>query len=361
MLASQKRISLLLSLFVLASLLLSACGAAATPAPVPTQPPAVPPTAAPVKPTDVPPTTAPTATTVPTAIPTLVPTVIPTVPPDYLSDILKRGTLIVSTDPAYPPQSELVENAVRPAGSKCAADQHTASEFKGFDIDSAVEIAKRLGVEACFVTPDWTLIIGGSWSDRWDISVGSMSITPDRMKVLYFSQPYYTTPAALFVNKANKTFTKPEDLSGKKVGACTGCTYESYLDGSLVIPGEKIDTLIKNPQFKGYDTDTSALQDLALGDGVRLDAVLTAEPTGQAFIAGGKSIKELGSPIFFEYLSAAIDKKHSKDPVSLLHKVTEIIQQMHSDGTLLKLSQQYYGVDLTTAAAKFDLTGLGQP
>jgi polar amino acid transport system substrate-binding protein len=187
-----------------------------------------------------------------------------------------------------------------------------------------------------------------------------MTITPERMRVLYFSQPYYTTPAAVFVHKDNKTFTKPEDLSGKKVGACSACTYESYLDGSLVIPGEKIDFLIKDPQFKGYDTDTSALQDLALGDGIRLDAVLTAEPTGQAFIAGGKPIKELGKPIFFEYLSAAIDKKAGKDPISLVKKVDEIIQGLHKDGTLQKLSQQYYSTDLATAAATFDVNSLAQ-
>ena len=340
----MKRWHFAFSLLAVFAVLLAACAPAATPVPTqapPTQaPPAQPPTQAPPTAT-VPP---PTATT----------------PPDYLADILKRGTLVVSTDPAYPPQSELVENATRPKDTKCTADQHTASEFKGFDIDAAVEIAKRLGVEACFVTPDWTLIIGGTWSDRWDISVGSMTITPERMQVLYFSQPYYTTPAAIFVYKNNKTFTKPEDLSGKKVGACSGCTYESYLDGSLTIPGEKIDFLVKNPQFKGYDTDTSALQDLTLGDGVRLDAVLTAEPTGQAFVTSGKPIKELGGPIFFEYLAAAIDKKHGKDPISFLKKVTEIIQQMHGDGTLLKLSQQHYGTDLATAAAKFDIAALGQ-
>ena len=341
------------TLLAICSVLLAACAPAATPIPTqvpPTQaPPAQPPTQAPAT---QPPTQAPPTATVPPPTPTTA--------PDYLSDILKRGTLVVSTDPAYPPQSELVENATRPADSKCASGQHTASEFKGFDIETAVEIAKRLGVEACFVTPDWTLITGGSWSARWDISVGSMTITPERMKVLDFTQPYYTTPAAVFVNKNNKTYTKPEDLSGKKVGSCTGCTYESYLDGSLVIPGENIDFLIKNPQFKGYDTDTPALQDLALGDGLRLDAVLTAEPTGQAFIAGGKPLKELGGPIFFEYLAAAIDKKHSKDPTSFVKKVTEIIQQMHSDGTLLKLSQKYYNTDLTTAAAKFDVSGLAQ-
>jgi polar amino acid transport system substrate-binding protein len=87
---------------------------------------------------------------------------------------------------------------------------------------------------------------------------------------------------------------------------------------------------------------------------------LTAEPTGQAFITNGQPIKELGGPIFFEYLSAAIDKKSGKDSVSLVKKVTEAIQQMHSDGTLQKLAQQYYGADLATAAAKFDVNALAQ-
>jgi polar amino acid transport system substrate-binding protein len=136
---------------------------------------------------------------------------------DKLAEILARGTLIVSTDPAYPPQSQLVEGGARAANTKCASDQHTASELTGFDIDVSVAIAAKLGVEACFVTPDWTLITAGNWSNRWDLSIGSMTITPERMTKLYFTQPYYTTPAAFFVNSANTTYTQPSDLSGKRV------------------------------------------------------------------------------------------------------------------------------------------------
>jgi polar amino acid transport system substrate-binding protein len=277
-----------------------------------------------------------------------------------LADILTRGTLVVSTDPAYPPQSELVKDGKRATDTKCTSDQHTSSELTGFDIDTSVEIAKRLGVEACFVTPDWTLITGGNWANRWDISIGSMTITPERMQKLYFTQPYYTTPAAFFVNKANTTFTQPADLSGKKVGACTGCTYEAYLDGSLKIPGEDIQFVVKDAQFTGYETDINALQDLELGDGTRLDAVLTAQPTGQGEIDNGKPVKQLGDPVYFEYLAGAIDKASTKDPVPLLDKVSEVIQQMHTDGTLLKLSQKYYKLDLTTAAQKFDYKALNQ-
>lgn len=279
---------------------------------------------------------------------------------DLLADILKRGVLRVSTDPAYPPQSELVENAQKDPNSKCQGDERQASEFKGFDIDVAVAIAKGLGVEACFVTPEWTMITAGSWSGRWDISVGSMTITPERMQKLYFSQPYYTTPAAFFVHKDNTTFTQPSDLSGKKVGACSGCTYDAYIAGTLQIPGEEITFVVKDAQFTGYDTDTSALQDLALGDGVRLDAVLTALPTGQGFIASGKPIKQLGDPVYFEYLSAAFDKNSQLDNKSFRAKVDEIIKQLHSDGTLKQLSEQYYQADLATEAAKFDVAALNQ-
>ncbi len=287
------------------------------------------------------------------------PTATPTTSADKLAEIMARGTLIVATDPNYAPQSEL-KNVARAANTKCASNQHTANQLEGFDVEVAVEVARRLGVEACFVTPAWTLIVDGSWADRWDINVGSMAITPERMEVLYFTQPYYTTPAAFFVHKDNATFVQPSDLSGKRVGVCTGCTYEFFLDGSLVIPGEEIDFVVTDAVVSGYEIDMPAMEDLALGDGVRLDAVLVALPTGQNAIEEGLSLKQLGEPVFFEYLAIDIDKKHSKDPVSLVVRVNEIIQQMHNDGTLLKFSQQYYGGDLTTTASQFDIHALGQ-
>ncbi|MBK8047353.1 MAG: transporter substrate-binding domain-containing protein [Anaerolineales bacterium] len=326
----QKRISLL-ALVLIVALLVAACSA---------------PAAAPA---------APVATTDAAASDAA-----PAASGDLLAEILARGTLRISTDPAYPPQSELVESPEKPASTKCTGEERTAAEFQGFDIDAAVEIAKRLGVEPCFVTPDWTLITGGNWAGRWDLSIGSMTITPERMEKLYFSQPYYTTPAAFFVHNENTTFTAPADLSGKKVGACAGCTYESYLDGTLAIPGETIDFVVTDAEITGYDTDTSGLQDLALGDGVRLDAMLTALPTGQGYIADGNPVKQLGDPVYFEYLAGAIDKGSPLDTTSFRAKVDEVIQAMHQDGTLKQLAEKYYGTDLSAAAAPFDIAGLKQ-
>ncbi|MCB9117219.1 MAG: transporter substrate-binding domain-containing protein [Caldilineaceae bacterium] len=279
---------------------------------------------------------------------------------DLLSEVQARGKLIVSTDPAYPPQSELVADAAPPADTKCSGDEKPANQFTGFDIDTAAEIAKRLGVEVCFVTPDWTLITAGGWAGRWDLSIGSMTITPERMEKLYFSQPYYTTPAAFFVHQDNTTYTQPADLSGKKVGGCSGCTYEAYIDGTLSIPGETIDFVVTDAEFAGYDTDVPALEDLALGDGVRLDAVLTALPTGQGYIADGGPLKQLGEPVYFEYLAGAMDKAAAIDTQSFQDAVNKAIQEMHADGTLKTLSEQYYGTDLAAAGATFDLAALNQ-
>jgi polar amino acid transport system substrate-binding protein len=279
---------------------------------------------------------------------------------DLLAEVQARGKLLVSSDPAYPPQSELVANVDPPAETKCTGDEKPANQFTGFDVEVAAEIAKRLGVEVCFVTPDWTLITAGGWAGRWDLSIGSMTITPERMENLYFTQPYYTTPAAFFVHQDNTTFTQPADLSGKKIGVCTGCTYEAFLDGSLSIPGETIEFVVSDAEVVGYDTDVPALEDLALGDGVRLDAVLTALPTGQGYIADGGPLRQLGEPVYFEYLAGAIDKSSPSDSAAFRDAVSKAIQEAHADGTLKALSEKYYGTDLASAAAKFDLAALAQ-
>lgn len=278
--------------------------------------------------------------------------------PDKLAEIIARKTLIIATDPDWLPQSKLDEGVARAANTKCDSNQFTANQFEGFDVAVAVEVAGRLGVEPCFVTPAWTLITSGNWDDRWDIHVGSMTIVPERIEVLYFTQPYYTSPAAFFVHKDNATFGKPADLSGKRIGVCTGCIYEKYLDGTLTIPGEEPDFVVKNSVIEGYQTE--ALENLVLGDGVELDAVLTQLTAGQEAIRAGQPVKQLGQPVFNEYLAIAIDKKHSKDPVSLARKVSEIVQQMHADGRLQQLSEQYYGLDLTTAAGQFELQSVQQ-
>jgi polar amino acid transport system substrate-binding protein len=250
-----------------------------------------------------------------------------------LGQIESAGVIHISTDPKYPPQSSF---------------DAATNTWKGFDIDVAEEIAKRLGVSVSWETPNWTAITSGNWQGRWDMSVGSMTITPDRAKVLDFTPPYYYTPAGFAVYKTNTSITSAADLTGKKVGVCGGCTYEDYLRGTLQIPNYAIDFAVHGADIVTYDTDSTAIQDLSLGDCVRLCAAFSAVPTLQAAIDAGKPIKIVGPPLYYEPLAVAFDKESAADPTSLVQKVSQIIDDMHKDGTLTRLSMKWYGTDLTT-------------
>ncbi|SLM27498.1 Cystine ABC transporter, cystine-binding protein [Desulfamplus magnetovallimortis] len=253
-----------------------------------------------------------------------------------LDEILAAGVIKVSTDANYAPQSFLNDKG----------------ELEGFDISVAKEIAKRLGVKAEFITPDWDLITAGKWGKRWDISVGSMTPTKERKNALLFTIPYYSSPAQFAVHSKNTTIKTVDDLADKVIGVASETTNERFLQQDLEIEDTKITYLAWKPKdgnMKTYPTDANHIEDLSLGDGARLDAVFTSRQTlAQSIKAGcgsGCPIKMLGDPMYYEPLSVALDKSRANSE-SLISKLNEIIDSMYADGTLVKLSMQFYETDL---------------
>jgi peptide/nickel transport system substrate-binding protein len=96
-----------------------------------------------------------------------------------------------------------------------------------------------------------------------------------------------------------------------------------------------------------YSTDAEAIEDLSLGDGVRLDAVMSAQPTIQNAIDEGKPLKYVGTPAFYEPLAFSLDKARGPSD-NMLSELNDIIADMHEDGTLTELSMKWYGIDITT-------------
>jgi polar amino acid transport system substrate-binding protein len=253
---------------------------------------------------------------------------------DLLAQIEEEGVLTVSTDPAYPPQSSLNEET---------------GEYEGFDIDVAKAIADDIGVDIAWEAPAWETITAGSWQGRWDLSVGSMTVTPERSEVLHFSTPYYYTPAVILVGADDESIADlTTDLDGQTIGVCGGCTYDFYLQGTLEIPGESFDFIIDDPDIVTTDTDTTAIEQLVQG---RVAAVMTSATVAQGAIDEGLPVKVVGDPLFYEPLAAAIDASAELDTESFVARVSEIIERMHDDGTLSELSNQWFGLDLTTKAS----------
>lgn len=275
-------------------------------------------------------------------------------PKDLLEAIKQRGYILISTDPNYQPQSFLNTAGKRPDNTKCPSDALTTAEMQGFDVDVAKSIGDDLGVETCFATPSWDAITAGAWSDKWDMSVGSMTITTDRQKVLDFSVPYYYTPAVVAVRK-DSGITDLAGLSGKALCAGASTTYENWLNNDMTALGLPASSIYAKPPsgitVVPLETDQECAQAIAAG---REDFIgyVTSETVVDANIAAGFPVVKLGSPVYSEDLAAAYDKKSTLPTDSLRAEVDKLFTAMHSDGRLSKISKQWFGSDLTQAPNK---------
>ena len=235
-------------------------------------------------------------------------------PTGLAKTIVDRGSVIVANDANYPPQSSI--------------DQATG-KLVGFDVDVANEMAKILGLTTDFKNPAWETIPAALQQGKYDVSIGSMTITPERQKVLAFTDPYYYTSGQVFVKKGGMQITGVKDLYGKTVGVGAATTYYDFLK--------------KYPQIKvkTYTTDADAFPDLRNGN---LDFVMTAGPTGQQAILAGQPFEFSGKPLYYESLAFAL-KQGEPDWLSMLNYT---VQQMHKDGSLTAMSKKWYnGMDLT--------------
>src|SRR6185503_307258 len=101
-------------------------------------------------------------------------------PDDKLAIVTGRGTLLLPTDPAYPPASFAVKSAARRPDTDCAENELTGPEVDGYDVAVSKAVAAALRLEPCFVTPTFTQQLAGNWGDRWDVAFTSIGIVRSR-------------------------------------------------------------------------------------------------------------------------------------------------------------------------------------
>jgi polar amino acid transport system substrate-binding protein len=235
-------------------------------------------------------------------------------PTGLAKEIVDKGQILVANDPNYAPQSYI--------------DPDT-NELVGFDVDVALGMAELLGLEPIWKHPDWNTIPSGLTAGLYDVSIGSMTITPERQKQMDFTEPYYYTSGQIFIKKGGAQITGPDDLAGKTVGVGDGTTYYQWL---------KDNTTAK---VSSYKTDLDAVPDLLNGN---IEFWMTAGPTGQQAILEGKPVEFSGKPLYYEDLAMSM-KKGETDLQALL---TYTVKTMHENGTLTELSKKWYnGIDLT--------------
>ncbi|WP_088224779.1 ABC transporter substrate-binding protein [Desulfosporosinus sp. FKB] len=227
-----------------------------------------------------------------------------------LDQIKEEGALTFAMSGQYPPFNYYNEQ----------------NQLTGFDVEIGEEIAKRIGVKSAPIAVEWDGIIAGLEAKKFDMILGSMAITDERLKKVNFSDPYYRSGAQVIV-PTNSNITGRADLNGKTVGVVLGTTYETKARdlGATV---------------KTYKGDPDAFRDMFNG---RLDAVITDKIVGLNAIKKNKyPFKLAGNLLYEEKMGIAI----RKDSPKLLESVNNALAKMMEDGTYKKISEKYFDADI---------------
>ncbi len=232
----------------------------------------------------------------------------------------QAGPLRVGVEGAYPPFSWK-----EPDGS-----------LKGFDIDFAYEICKRLDRECVLIEQEWDGMIPALLAKKFDTIIASMSITDERKKKVDFTDKYYNTPPGI-VAKADAGFQRTNaGLKGKRLGVQRATTHQCTAE-----------SLFPDAELVLYATQEEIFQDLASG---RLDAQISDSLQAlEGFLKQdmGKGYAFVGDMIDDEACQGvgagfAVRKKDT----ALRDAMSKAIKAMRDDGTYQKLNAKYFEIDI---------------
>ena len=235
-----------------------------------------------------------------------------------LKAIQDKKVFVLGLDDSYPPMGYRDENG----------------EIVGFDIDVAREVCSRLGVELKTQPIDWSAKELELLSKNIDCIWNGFTVTEERKEKILFSEPYLKNRQVIIVRNDGE-INSIASLSGKKVGVQAGSSGEYAFEQTEVYPTVSI------VAFKDFLT---AITDLKIGgvDAVVIDEIVADSQIKKADAANQLKILR-SEPIASEDYAIGFRKGEQK----LVDAVQQKINEMKKDGTLKKISEKWFGTDLT--------------
>ncbi len=230
-----------------------------------------------------------------------------------LDTITKAGVWKVGTEGTYPPFTF-----------------HDASgKLVGFDVEIAQEVGKRLGVKTEFIEGKWDGLIAGVDVRRYDAVVNEVTITDARKAKYDFTDSYIVSKAVLIVRSDNTTIKSFADVKGKKLGQSLTSNFGKLAkdNGAEVVAvdgfNQSVDLLLAG-RIDGTFNDSLSFYDFA-----------KQKPDAKVKIAASQ---------------ADIDAQGilvRKGEAALVAALNKALADLKADGTYGKISQKYFGADVS--------------
>ena len=231
-----------------------------------------------------------------------------------LAEIQEEGVITVGTEGTYRPFT------FHEGGS---------GELTGYDVEVMKAVAEELGVKAEFEETQWDAIFAGLEAGRFDVIANQVSITDERKASYDFSAPYTVSPGVIVVTDDEKSISSFEDLQGKTTAQSLTSNWYELAEKS----GARIEAV------EGWEQAVALLQQ------GRVDATVNDKLT---FLDYENTEGDTGLKVAAETEEQAMNAfAFRKDSDSLVAAVDEALAKLRADGTLARISKEYFGADVS--------------
>ena len=230
-----------------------------------------------------------------------------------VADIKKKGEITVGMLVDFPPYGTM----------------NTSNQPDGYDADVAKLLAKDLGVKLNLVPVTGPNRIPFLLTNKLDLLVASLAITPERAKQVQFSNPYAAATIVLYGDK-KANIKAPADLKGKRVGVARASTQDVAL--TAIAP--------EGTEIRRFDDDASGMQALISG---QVDAI-GASTTVAAQIAKRVPPNTFEDKFILRQQQMGVAMR--PDQAELLKTVNDFVAKNTANGELNKLYQKWLGTDM---------------
>ena len=198
--------------------------------------------------------------------------------------------------------------------------------WSGIDIDLSAELARELGVRLQYVESSFARLVEDVTSERCDIAMFGVGITPQRKQVLAFSQPYLQSDIYAVTNRSSRVVRYWEDID--KPGVVVAVQAGTFMEPIMAADLKQAKMVVIAPP-------QSREQELEAG---RADVFMTDYPYSRRLLENADWAKLLTPPRSYHPIPYAYAVKPGD--AQWLQRVNAFVTAIKSDGRLQAAAQR---------------------
>ena len=226
---------------------------------------------------------------------------------------IKEGILTIATEGTYAPFSYYDDK----------------NELKGYDVDIAREVAKKLNLKIEFLTAPWDAMLAAFDAGKADAVFNQVSVTDERKKKYDYAQPYTVVHGAIITHKDNNDIKSFDDLKGKK-NADSATSNWAKVAASYGAQNVTVDSFSKSMELL-----VSKRVDTVVRDNIVFYDFIKQRPGAPVKIAAEGSDTDYTAPIV------------QKGNTELAEQISKAIEELKNEGKLAEISIRYFGKDVS--------------